>query len=230
MRRVLLFPILENMQLKPLLPLLLFVLATTLFFVTSPFMLPLLTDKDLDGKFPSGLEGGPTLDAYISEPLPDISLLGLDEPGVPMHIKIPKIQVDALFEHVGLTVTGEMGVPSGPTNVAWFDLGQRPGEDGSAVVAGHFGWKNGASAVFDDLDKLEIGDKVYVVDDKSVTRAFVVTKIRSLDREADAADIFISRDQQAHLNLVTCKGVWNKSEKSYSERLVVFTTLTKEEE
>jgi len=227
MCRVLLFPILKNMQLKFLLIWLLFVLAIALFFVTTSFTSPLSTGKDLDGRslvFGDGLL--PSTDS--SEPLLELSLLESDGPGVPTRIKIPKIQVDAIFEHVGLTLTGAMGVPSGPTNVAWFDLGQRPGEYGSAVIAGHFGWKNGIPAVFDHLDELEIGDKVYVIDDKSVTRVFAVTKIRSFDGEADATDIFISTDKQAHLNLVTCKGVWNKSEKSYAERLVVFTTLIKE--
>jgi len=32
-----------------------------------------------------------------------------------------------------------------------------------------------------------------------------------------------SSDAKAHLNLITCEGVWDKVSKSYSKRLVVFT-------
>jgi len=73
------------------------------------------------------------------------------DPGLPVRLKIPKINVDSAFEYVGLTPQGAMDVPKGPAEVGWFKLGTRPGEIGSAVVAGHSGWKNGIPAVFDNL-------------------------------------------------------------------------------
>jgi hypothetical protein len=61
--------------------------------------------------------------------------------GLPVRLKIPSIGVDARIKPVGLTADGAMDVPAGPADVAWFDLGPRPGEIGSAVVAGHYwGW------------------------------------------------------------------------------------------
>jgi len=50
-------------------------------------------------------------------------------------------------------------VPEGPTDVAWFDLGPRPGEAGSAVIAGHEGWRDGIVAAFDDLHELQKGTR-----------------------------------------------------------------------
>lgn len=36
-----------------------------------------------------------------------------------------------------------MDTPKSPFDVGWFRLGKRPGENGSAVVSGHYGkWKN----------------------------------------------------------------------------------------
>lgn len=58
----------------------------------------------------------------------------------PVRLKIPKINIDAAIESVGLTPEGAMDVPKSHTNVAWFNLGPRPGEQGSAVINGHFGW------------------------------------------------------------------------------------------
>ena len=142
--------------------------------------------------------------------------------GNPMRLKIPKIDVDAAFEYVGVTLDGEMDIPKSPENAAWFDLGARPGEIGSAVVAGHFGWKEGIPAVFDNLNKLSKGDKIFIEDEKGAVTTFVVRETREYGDKDDASAVFGSNDGEAHLNLVTCGGVWNKAEKSYSKRLVVF--------
>jgi LPXTG-site transpeptidase (sortase) family protein len=142
--------------------------------------------------------------------------------GLPTRIEIPKISVDAAIEYVGLTPQGAMAVPTGPTSTAWFDLGPRPGENGSAVIAGHEGWKDGIRAVFDDLYKLRAGDEVYVKDEEGATTTFVVRDVRTYGQNGDASDVFGSSDGKAHLNLITCEGIWNAAEKSYSNRLVVF--------
>lgn len=143
--------------------------------------------------------------------------------GVPLRLKIPEINVDAAIEQIGLTSNNAMDTPKTPDDVAWFKLGQRPGGRGSAVIAGHYGrWKNGQGSVFDNLYKLKKGSKIYVRDDKGVTFIFVVREIRNYDAKADASDVFGSSDGKAHLNLITCEGVWSQFFKSYSQRLVVF--------
>jgi len=143
--------------------------------------------------------------------------------GYSFHLNIPKIKVDASVENLGLTFDGAMEVPKGPSNAAWFSLGTPPGEIGSAVIDGHSGWKNGTPAVFDNLYKLKKGDLIYVKDKKGITTTFVVREIRKYNPNADATYVFGSNDGKAHLNLITCTGLWNKIWKSHSERLVVFT-------
>ena len=142
--------------------------------------------------------------------------------GLPVRLKIPGINVDATVEYVGVTPDGAMDAPVGPRNVAWFDLGPRPGEEGSAVIAGHSGWKNGVPAVFDNLYKLRKGDKIYVQDEKGTIITFVVRESRLYNPEVSASDVFNSNDGRAHLNLVTCEGAWDKVSKTYSKRLVIF--------
>jgi sortase A len=143
--------------------------------------------------------------------------------GVPVRLKVPSINVDAPLEPVGLTAEGAVDVPKIPSDAAWFDRGPRPGESGSAVIVGHYGpWKNGAGSVFDDLNKLREGDTISVEDEKGATMTFVVRQILLYDAKADASDIFSSSDGGAHLNLITCEGVWDPVSKSYPKRLVVF--------
>ena len=143
----------------------------------------------------------------------------------PIRLKIPTINVDATIEYVGLDKLGAMGVPLGPDNVAWYNQGPHPGEVGSAVMDGHSGWKDGIPAVFDNLYKLKKGDKIYVENSKGEAKTFVVREIRTYDPEADASNIFNSTDGLAHLNLITCSGLWDDVAKNHSSRLVIFTDL-----
>jgi LPXTG-site transpeptidase (sortase) family protein len=143
--------------------------------------------------------------------------------GLPIRLKIPEIGVNVPFEYVGLTLQGAMGVPSGPVDAAWFDLGPRPGEIGSAVIAGHEGWEDNIPAVFDNLRLLHQGNKIYVEDATGATTTFVVREVRMYGENEGAQDVFSSNDGKAHLNLITCGGTWSAATESYSNRLVVFT-------
>jgi LPXTG-site transpeptidase (sortase) family protein len=142
--------------------------------------------------------------------------------GLPVRLEIPEIKVNAVIEDVGLTPQGAMAVPEGPVDVAWLDLGPLPGEAGSAVIAGHEGWKDGIAAVFDNLHALRVGDKIVVEDNNGATVTFIVRDIKTYDQNGDTSGVFNTSDGQAHLNLITCEGTWNVVKKSYSDRLVVF--------
>ena len=143
---------------------------------------------------------------------------------LPVRLKIPKIRINAHIEQVGLTLSGEVGVPKGLANAAWFKQSVRPGESGSAIIDGHFGrWKNGKPAIFNNLFKLRKGDRVYVEDDSGKSITFIVRESRLYNKYDEAAEVFDLSDNKAHLNLITCEGVWDKISKSYSKRLVVFT-------
>jgi len=140
----------------------------------------------------------------------------------PARLKIPSIGVDAKVESVGLTPQGSVGVPEGPSDAAWFDRSPSPGEVGNAIIVGHFGWKDGLPSVFDDLSRLQKGDVLYVEDGAGMIVTFVVRESRRYDPKADASVVFDSNDGKAHLNLITCEGVWDATKESYSLRLVVF--------
>ena len=142
---------------------------------------------------------------------------------LPVSLKIPSINVDSIVEYVGLTQDGAVDVPKGPANVAWFDLGTIPGENGSSVISGHSGWKNNIPAVFDNLYKLKKGDKIYTKDSSDVITTFIVRELKTYGPNENAPDVFFVNDGKAHLNLITCAGFWNIILKSHSKRLVVFT-------
>lgn len=152
--------------------------------------------------------------------------------GLPMRLKIPKINVDSAVEYVGLASDGTMDVPKERDKTAWFNLGSRPGENGSAVISGHYGRQNNEGSVFDDLHKLRKGDKIYTEDENGKIISFVVRESRRYDPETkstDNADIFGSIDGKPHLNLITCEGVWDENTQQYTKRLVVFADIETDE-
>jgi LPXTG-site transpeptidase (sortase) family protein len=142
---------------------------------------------------------------------------------LPLRLKIPSINVDAQVEYVGLNKEGAMDVPKEPDAVAWFNIGPRPGELGSSVIAGHSGYKDNKPAVFDNLYKLKKGGRISVEDATGKITNFIVRETRNYKPNADATNIFNSNDNTAHLNLITCVGDWNEENKTHSLRLIVFT-------
>lgn len=146
--------------------------------------------------------------------------------GQPVRLIIPVINVDASIQQLGVTPNGDMEDPSNAVDVGWLKSGSLPGEVGSAVIAGHFDGKNGEIGVFADLYKLKAGDIVHIIDSNKTDTVFEVRESRIFD-PGYADDVF-SRNDKAHLNLVTCDGVWDVDSKSYDKRLVVFTDMMNE--
>ncbi|MBF0208752.1 MAG: class F sortase [Oligoflexia bacterium] len=144
-------------------------------------------------------------------------------PGLPVRLIIPKISVDTQIENMGVTSEGTMEVPDNVATVGWFKLGPLPGERGSAVLAGHFDGINGEKGVFTDLDKLKIGDEISIKDSNGAFSTFSVREIRIFNPGYEESVFRAS--ESAHLNLITCDGVWDGAVKSYNKRLVVFADM-----
>ena len=150
-----------------------------------------------------------------------------DTPDQPARLIIPAIDVDAAIQSVGLSKTGNgtMGIPSNFTDVAWYNQGALPGAPGSAVIAGHLDGRNVPQAVFYNLEKLNVGDLLEVVDASGKRLEFKVVGSRIYDHDASTFDIFSGDVSKVRLNLITCTGDWIKSQKLYDKRIVVFTEL-----
>ncbi len=140
--------------------------------------------------------------------------------GTPTRLAIPKIDVNTSITQVGLTSAGDMEAPQTDEDTGWYKYGPRPGNVGSAVIAGHLGLDG--NAVFGDLGQLVKGDTLSVTDDQGQTVSFAVREVRKYGYDETPEEVFISTTG-AHLNLITCEGNWEASQETYSQRLVVFT-------
>ncbi len=108
--------------------------------------------------------------------------ISYEVPGQPVRLIIPAIGVDANVQSVGLwwKVPTEIGIPTNFTDVAWYNGGPLPGEPGSAVIDGHLDGATVQQAVFYNLDKLQPGDDVQVVDNTGKTLHFTVLARQAL--------------------------------------------------
>ena len=123
----------------------------------------------------------------------------------------------------GVDANGVMEAPSGPTDVAWYDLrsddSDRPGFGGNAVFSAHVDYIDYGPAVFWNLKDLEIGDLIEVwLQDGVVYRYSVVAKDQVPAQDAPVGDI-VGRTPREVVTLITCGGGWDGYQ--YNQRVVV---------
>ncbi len=160
---------------------------------------------------------GPVVDApSASVPRPPASA------GDPRRLLIPRINLDAAVESVGVDGAGRMGTPASIQNVGWYRYGARPGDAGDAVLDGHLDWYSGP-AVFGDLHAVAVGDEVTVVSEAG--RATFRVDGVSVHRYTETVPGLFTTEGPATLSLITCTGGWDARLQTYLERLVVHAKL-----
>ncbi|MDZ4786752.1 MAG: class F sortase [bacterium] len=144
----------------------------------------------------------------------------------PVSFTIPKLNVRSVtVESVGLDKEGKMDIPKDENNVAWYNLGSKPGERGNSVIAAHYDKKSGEPAVFYEINKLQKGDELKVKAKDGQEYTYAVTEVKSYElADFPLIEVFGVGDR-ARLNLITCEGNYDKASKLYSHRLVVYSEL-----
>lgn len=144
--------------------------------------------------------------------------------GAPVELRIPRLGVKANVEKTSIDRKGELEAPKGPKQVGWYRNGTIPGKRGNAVISGHVDWYTGP-AIFRNLGALRKGDVVEVINDYGTTLRFRVTGRGTYHNGETPLELIVGRSSGFHLNLYTCGGRFNRSQRDYSQRIVVFTEL-----
>lgn len=145
--------------------------------------------------------------------------------GIPVRIQIPKIGMNAAVEQVGLQVNGEMGVPASWWTVGWYNLGYKVGDNGSAVMSGHYDTSTGAPAVFYKVKNLAPGDIITVTNSNGSVYKFRVFKREEYPWNQLPMQNIFNTSGRTQLNLITCSGTWDRATKNYSHRTVVYSEV-----
>lgn len=137
----------------------------------------------------------------------------------PARLLIPSIHLDAAVEARGLDAKKNLDTASNPNDVAWYDLGPKPGQPGDAIINGHVDWWTG-DAVFTHLGRVRPGQTVQVVraDGRIVT--FRITSLQRVDARTRIPALF-APSTLSTLTLITCAGVWNPLAFTNTQRLLV---------
>lgn len=144
---------------------------------------------------------------------------------LPRQLRIPALNIDTSVLHVGINADGNMATPGNFVDTGWYKYGTVPGFVGSAVIDGHVDNALALAGVFKNLENLKPGDNIYVDTASSTQLRFVVEEVVAYPvAEVPLERVFNAKDK-ARLNLITCAGNWNQSQKQYSERLVVYAVL-----
>ena len=74
------------------------------------------------------------------------------------------------------------------------------------------------------------GDEVHVTYQNGDRYTFIVQEsgAYSYNAEGEVIDLIFGDSPTHDLNLITCQGTWDRSNRTYDKRLVVFTTLAPE--
>ncbi len=127
-------------------------------------------------------------------------------------IIIPKAGVDAPFSYKVVPTGGKMPNPNSWDDVAYYDfvnwpgMGGLPGKGGNVVVAGHVDYINHGPAVFWDIDKLEVGDRVQI----RLTDGTLIEYAIEFNKYIDATDAdweaIVAGTADESITLITCEG------------------------
>jgi Sortase domain len=152
-----------------------------------------------------------TLDALAAEDSPE-----------PVSVRLPAIGVDAEVRAVGVEADGEMEVPSA-SDVGWYRFGPSPGDDGSAVLAGHVDY-NGQRGVFFELRNLSEGDQIEILLADGSLQAYEVVQVAQVPKGDLSASGVFDRGGPPRLALITCGGSFDTSVRSYRDNVVAYAT------
>ena len=133
-------------------------------------------------------------------------------------LSIPAIGVNAGIIAVGVTRSGHLAIGGSVRDVYRWRHGVLPGQQGSAVLAGHT-WSKGPG-VFDNLGRLRPGNLVVIGKNR-----FQVTRVRRVTGMStqEVSQLFSDRGK-ARLVLITC-GDRNNLTGVYRTRIIVNARL-----
>jgi hypothetical protein len=161
--------------------------------------------------------GLPPAGAVVAPPRP----IGPARVARPVYLSIPVIGVHTRLIRLGLTAQGTLQVPASTAVAGWYTGGPRPGQVGSAVIAGHIDSYLGPG-VFFRLRLLRPGNRVYVRQAGGRLAVFRVYAEHSYPKDHFPTQRVYGPAPDPELRLITCGGTFNPATGSYLNNVVVY--------
>jgi len=133
-------------------------------------------------------------------------------------LKIPRFDVDAAIESIGVDASNRMEVPADYRNVGWYDPAETgwtaipsiPGWAGNSVFSAHVDWYPSMRGPFYDLDQVEQGDLIIIVMEDGTEYTYEAVRLtRYTATTMPTGDIIWPTDKpegEEWVTLITCGG------------------------
>lgn len=166
------------------------------FVYLPPMIVPPIKEQP-----PIVVQATPGTRPLIAEPTPyDGKIVGF---------KIPKLNVDAKVEKLGLT-GNVMDVPKDPYSVGWYGNYPKPGFNGNSVFAAHVDYFPNILGPFNKLSELKEGDNVEVDMENGLEYRYVVISKKSYSVDEIPTGELISAPNRPEgeewITMITCGG------------------------
>lgn len=141
----------------------------------------------------------------------------------PVHLRLPRLHIDAPVLPVSVGADGLLGVPDNPRELGWWSSSSRPGmPSGSVVIDGHVDSAAlGLGALF-RLREARPGDDVVLVNDAGRSTRYTVVARRTYAKTSlPVAEVFAA-DVGPRLVLLTCGGQFDQGTRHYADNIVVY--------
>ena len=162
--------------------------------------------------------------APIQPPVDPPAIESLGPEPEPMRLRVPKLGISADVASVGMQDDVTMEVPEDISLVGWFRYSTTPRSGiGTTVLVGHRDGTKDPNGVFRNLDGIQPGDRITVIDADGDRWRYEVSDTALLDTAqfAAAAEQIFDVEGEARLVLITCGGEFIQSEGGYQSNTVV---------
>jgi sortase (surface protein transpeptidase) len=170
----------------------------------------------------------PALDAGREAPgtLPEVttrsaSPAGQEQRQAPARLSVPVLGVDTVVDPVGVEPDGQMTIPAEVDRVGWYRFGPAPGDDGSAVIAGHVDDREQGLGAMAPMRDAAVGDEVVVTDAAGTSTPWRVVSRELIEKQVLPLDRLFARAGAPRLTLITCGGPFLPEYRSYRDNVVV---------
>ncbi|MGW4694023.1 class F sortase [Kitasatospora cineracea] len=144
----------------------------------------------------------------------------------PVRLRIPSLGIDTALIPLVLGPDGALQPPpldQGGT-AGWYAAGTSPGEQGTAILAGHVDTPAGP-AIFYPLSRLAPGATVTVERADGTTAAFTVDRITNYPKTAVPDQVYTPATRP-ELRLITCGGTFDRTRGGYQDNTIAYAHLT----
>jgi sortase (surface protein transpeptidase) len=170
-----------------------------------------------DSPRPVAHPGRPPAGAVVAPPRPVANA----KVARPVYLSIPVIDVHTRLIRLGLTAQGTLQVPGSTSVAGWYTGSPRPGQVGSAIIAGHIDSYLGPG-VFFRLRLLRPGNLVYVKHADGTLAVFRVYAEHSYAKDRFPTRQVYGPAPDPELRLITCGGTFDPAIGSYLNNVVVY--------